>query len=191
MATHSSILAWRIPGTEEPGGLLSMGLHRVRHDWSDLAAAAGISLWDSTQTASSLWWVPSQLLSARGWVSAWSLTGGEKFCTSSLAGTQNMQLPKAVNTVKRVTSQLASLSSSGQLMNLINGQRSESDVFGAENWPQGLSNSPFVEKTTSSYRKCSKLIHSEPGVSVPEGSLYKRNAGRRILRPRLDLPTPP
>ena len=32
METHSSILAWRIPGTGEPGGLLSMGLHRVRHD---------------------------------------------------------------------------------------------------------------------------------------------------------------
>ena len=32
MATHSSILAWRIPGTEEPGGLLSMGSHRVRHN---------------------------------------------------------------------------------------------------------------------------------------------------------------
>ena len=41
MATHSSVLAWRIPGTEEPGGLLSMGSHRVQHDWSDLAAAAG------------------------------------------------------------------------------------------------------------------------------------------------------
>ena len=40
MATHSSVLAWRIPGTEEPGGLLSMGSHRVGHDWSDLAAAA-------------------------------------------------------------------------------------------------------------------------------------------------------
>ena len=40
MATHSSILAWRIPGTGEPGGLPSMGSHRVRHDWSDLAAAA-------------------------------------------------------------------------------------------------------------------------------------------------------
>ena len=40
MATHSSILAWRIPGTEEPGGLLSMGSHRVGHDCSDLAAAA-------------------------------------------------------------------------------------------------------------------------------------------------------
>ena len=38
MATHSSALAWRIPGTGEPGGLLSMGLHRVRHDWSNLAA---------------------------------------------------------------------------------------------------------------------------------------------------------
>ena len=40
MATHSSVLAWRIPGTREPGGLPSMGSHRVRHDWSDLAAAA-------------------------------------------------------------------------------------------------------------------------------------------------------
>ena len=40
MATHSSILAWGIPGTGEPGGLLSMGSHRVRHDWSHLAAAA-------------------------------------------------------------------------------------------------------------------------------------------------------
>ena len=40
MATHSSVLAWRIPGMGEPGGLLSMGSHRVRHDWSDLAAAA-------------------------------------------------------------------------------------------------------------------------------------------------------
>ena len=40
MATHSSILAWRIPGTGKPVGLLSMGSHRVRHDWSDLAAAA-------------------------------------------------------------------------------------------------------------------------------------------------------
>ena len=39
MATHSSILAWRIPRTEEPGGLPSMGSHRVGHDWSDLAAA--------------------------------------------------------------------------------------------------------------------------------------------------------
>ena len=40
MATHSSVLAWRIPGTGEPGGLTSMGSHRIRHDWSDLAAAA-------------------------------------------------------------------------------------------------------------------------------------------------------
>ena len=40
MATHSSVIAWRIPGTGEPGGLLSMGLNRVGHDLSDLAAAA-------------------------------------------------------------------------------------------------------------------------------------------------------
>ena len=40
MATHSSVLACRIPGTGEPGGLPSVGSHRVRHDWSDLAAVA-------------------------------------------------------------------------------------------------------------------------------------------------------
>ena len=40
MATHSSVLTWRIPGTGEPGGQPSMGSHRVGHDWSDLAAAA-------------------------------------------------------------------------------------------------------------------------------------------------------
>ena len=44
MATHSSVLAWRIPGTGEPSGLLSMPLHRVGHDCSDLAAAAAVDL---------------------------------------------------------------------------------------------------------------------------------------------------
>ena len=40
MATHSSVLAWRIPGIGEPDGLPSMGSHRVGHNCSDLAAAA-------------------------------------------------------------------------------------------------------------------------------------------------------
>ena len=44
MATHSSVLAWRIPGRGEPGGLPSMGSHTVRHNWSDLAAAAAYTL---------------------------------------------------------------------------------------------------------------------------------------------------
>ena len=44
MATHSSVLTWRIPGTGEPGGLPSMGSHRVGHDWSDLAAAAAAAI---------------------------------------------------------------------------------------------------------------------------------------------------
>ena len=43
MATRSSVLAWRIPGMGEPGGLLSLGSHRVGHHWSDLAAAAAVS----------------------------------------------------------------------------------------------------------------------------------------------------
>ena len=55
MATHSSVLAWRIPGTGEPGRLLSMGLHRVRHDWSDLAAAMS-NLWTR-----SIQWHPTSI----------------------------------------------------------------------------------------------------------------------------------
>jgi len=46
MATHSSVLAWRIPGTGEPDGLPSMGSHRVGHE-SDLAAAAAASAWNA------------------------------------------------------------------------------------------------------------------------------------------------
>ena len=42
MATHFSVLAWTIPGMWEPGGLPSVGSHRVGHNWCDLAAAAGL-----------------------------------------------------------------------------------------------------------------------------------------------------
>ena len=44
MATYSTVLAWRIPGTGEPGGLPNMGSHRVGHDWGDLAAAAAAGI---------------------------------------------------------------------------------------------------------------------------------------------------
>ena len=51
MATHSSILAWRIPWTEEPGGLQSMGSQRVQHDSSNLAVVAAANLiWDKLKT---------------------------------------------------------------------------------------------------------------------------------------------
>ena len=46
MATHSSVLAWRISRTGEPGGLPSMGSHRVGHDWSDLAAAVAAAAYN-------------------------------------------------------------------------------------------------------------------------------------------------
>ena len=45
MATHSSMLAWRIPGREDPGRLSSMRLHRLGHDWSYLATAAALDVW--------------------------------------------------------------------------------------------------------------------------------------------------
>ena len=56
MATHFSVLAWRIPGMGEPGGLLSMGSHRVRHNWSDLAAAAAGGSWGSRWSSLPLPW---------------------------------------------------------------------------------------------------------------------------------------
>ena len=52
MAPHSSVLAWRIPGKAEPGGLPSVGSHRVVHDWSDLATAAAAAL---IRDKSSVW----------------------------------------------------------------------------------------------------------------------------------------
>ena len=55
MAAHSSVLAWRIPGTEEPGRLPSMGSHRVGHDWSDLAATACCYTAESNTTLEWKW----------------------------------------------------------------------------------------------------------------------------------------
>ena len=56
MATHSSVLAWRIPGTGERGGLPSMGSHRVGHDWSDLAVAAAEAIYSMAPHSSTLAW---------------------------------------------------------------------------------------------------------------------------------------
>ena len=67
MATHSSILAWRIPGTEEPGGLTSMRSHKVGQDWSDLAAAAAEDLYfiSCTIKSSSVWLVQTALFAQK------------------------------------------------------------------------------------------------------------------------------
>ena len=59
MATHSSVLAWRIPGTAEPGGLPSMGWHRVGHNWSDLAAAVAFSKTIWVQNRTFTWFIRS------------------------------------------------------------------------------------------------------------------------------------
>ena len=66
MATHSSVPAWRIPGMGEPGGLPSMGSHRVEHDWSDLAAAAAaVTLFDHSTLEMWLGWFRIQSMKIR------------------------------------------------------------------------------------------------------------------------------
>ena len=58
MAPHSSTLAWRIPGTEEPGKLQSMGLHRVRHDRGDLACMHTLEKEMATHSSVLGWRIP-------------------------------------------------------------------------------------------------------------------------------------
>ena len=72
MATHSSVLTWRIPGTGEPGGLPSVGLHRVGHDWSDLAAAAARS---TISTLTSCFPINLDMLLNNATASGWSRKG--------------------------------------------------------------------------------------------------------------------
>ena len=60
MATHSSVLAWRIQGMAEPGGLPSLGSPRVRHDWSDLAAAAAVYFEISAYVGRQSFYLPDQ-----------------------------------------------------------------------------------------------------------------------------------
>ena len=58
MATHSSVLAWRIPGMEEPGGLPSMGSHRVGHDGSDLACMHALEKEMAAHSSILAWRIP-------------------------------------------------------------------------------------------------------------------------------------
>ena len=72
MATHSSVLAWRIPGTGEPGGLPSMGSHRVGHGWSDLAVAAVASFKQHREQQNMLnYTMRMQSAKSRHWLSGW------------------------------------------------------------------------------------------------------------------------
>ena len=74
MATHSSVLAWRIPGVGEPGGLPSMGSHRVGHNWSNLAAAAAVimrRLPSEWTTSVLLCWVRSSVFPSPHWGIIW------------------------------------------------------------------------------------------------------------------------
>ena len=107
-ATHSSILAWRVPWTEEPGRLLSTGLHRVRHDlvtdeWEDysnyLGEGAGISRnWATTWVRKILYrreWLPIPVFSTG---KVHGCEPGELQCTRS----QKVWHDWATNTVRSV-----------------------------------------------------------------------------------------
>ena len=94
MATHSSVLAWRIPGMGEPGGLPSMGSHRVGHNLSDLATAAFSSL--SVESESERHSVMSHSLQPHGLYSPWNSLG-QNTGVSSLSLLQGIFLTQGSN----------------------------------------------------------------------------------------------
>ena len=105
MATHSSVLSWRIPGTGEPGGLPSLGSHRVGHDWSDLAAAA--AAWDGRglgHRASS--WIYAYPLGESEWCDA--VESPDSCPARSLLSTKHQPSSSWVNYMSKVRSRHSS-----------------------------------------------------------------------------------
>ena len=89
MAAHSSVLAWRIPGTGEPGWLPSLGSHRVGHDWSDLAATVILIGWASilTENAHVLCWLSPLLVHAPSLSHVWLfVTPCRRLCPWNFSG---------------------------------------------------------------------------------------------------------
>ena len=78
MATHSSVLAWRIPGTGKPGGLLSMGSHRVGHNWRDAAAAAAAEVGRVVETNGIIHGRPDRTFTSKGTGRSLGLRSGWK-----------------------------------------------------------------------------------------------------------------
>ena len=93
MATHSSVLAWRIPGMGEPGGLPSMGSHRVGHNWSDLVAA--VAAWTGLEIYKQ--WIRKygqEPKTIRYVLKLWTLGSYQKFTTIILTIVGNILLLK-------------------------------------------------------------------------------------------------
>ena len=107
MATHSSVLAWRIPGTAEPGGLPSMESHRVRHDWSNVAAAAAswpYSLLEGSLLARVLWvWTRSHRYS----IIHKSFTALRILCGEAVISSQNVIRRSKASDISSVNTQLS------------------------------------------------------------------------------------
>ena len=103
MATHSSILAWRIPWSEEPGGLQSMELQRVRHDWSDLACMHAVyfpgTVKNQPASSEDIMWVrfldledlPEESMATHSCILAWRIPWTEKPGRLWSAGLQRVQ----------------------------------------------------------------------------------------------------
>ena len=146
MATHSSVLDWRIPGTVEPGGLPSMESHRVGHDWSELAATAAGGVVEFKlllHLGSPLWHGPSLLLH---W--AWQLYPGLCAARHSLPTTSPSSLVLQTHRLWHMF--LCSASAKSKVPSLATSLlipfgKSEGALLGAPEFPsEALSHCPMI-----------------------------------------------
>ena len=117
MATHSRILAWRIPWTEEPGGLQSIGLQRVRHNWSNLAHThATYASWPSiTQSLLSKWACCRSPTFTNLRLTPTSPRGSRRMRTHSNAELQDMEQESITYSFDEITCDICKLRNNGHI----------------------------------------------------------------------------
>ena len=161
MATHSSVLAWRIPGMGEPGGLPSMGSHRVGHDWSDLAAAAA-----AAAAASNLDnWIFT--LTILNYQARWSSLPDSRWAKLYSRNLGPLELPAPVPT--GILSQRHSVLPLASLSDLLLAQWILSNLLLWDDWKSSTYFSTwnsFVRVAQSSPTLCDPMDCSLPGSSV-------------------------
>ena len=166
MATPSSVLAWRIPGTGEPGGLPSLGSHRVGHDWSNLAAAP-LTACQTTLKLTTLQWCPIAVevtLNATPPAAAFQQSPGKLlpfpqsnrvlscgFCVYSwfyLERLPNYPLPKPIFLIISISSPVSALITGSQLLMMLpsTGHLAMSgDIWSRHTWADSTTGRTWVE----------------------------------------------
>ena len=154
MATHSSVLAWRIPGTGDTGGLPSLGSHRVGHDWSDLAAAAA----ECKSRKSRNTWSNRQICP---WSTKWSRAKSHWVLPRQCTGHSKHHLPTTQE--KTLQMDITRWSTLKQIDYILYSQRWRSSIQSSKTWPGvdcGSDHELLIAKFRRKLKKVGKTTRS-------------------------------